>query len=84
MSTTVLAARTRQGARHHADPNHASRRAAFCHTHDRASSQVSARNYDARVGGSRFLEVDPVEGGSANDYDYVSGDPIDNFDLAGT
>jgi len=25
-----------------------------------------------------------VEGGSANDYDYVSGDPINGFDLAGT
>jgi hypothetical protein len=25
----------------------------------------------------------PVEGGSANDYDYASGDPINNFDLDG-
>jgi hypothetical protein len=25
-----------------------------------------------------------VEGGSANDYDYVSGDPVNSFDLAGT
>jgi len=25
-----------------------------------------------------------VEGGSANDYDYVAGDPVNNFDLAGT
>ena len=26
----------------------------------------------------------PVEGGSSNDYDYVSGDPVNNLDLAGT
>ncbi|MGH6998619.1 MAG: hypothetical protein ACREEO_10495, partial [Phenylobacterium sp.] len=25
----------------------------------------------------------PVEGGSANDYDYVSGDPCNNLDLDG-
>lgn len=25
----------------------------------------------------------PVEGGSANDYDYVSGDPVNNLDLDG-
>lgn len=25
----------------------------------------------------------PVEGGSANDYDYVYGDPINNLDLDG-
>ncbi len=28
--------------------------------------------------------TDPIEGGSANDYDYVAGDPINDFDLAGT
>lgn len=37
-----------------------------------------------RLARSRFLEVDPVEGGSCNDYDYVCGDPVNAFDLSGT
>lgn len=43
--------------------------------------EMGARQYSPLVG--RFLEVDPVEGGSANDYDYVSGDPVNTFDLDG-
>jgi hypothetical protein len=62
---------------------HASGRAAFCRSRDRASRQVSRPIYDTRRWGSRFLQVDPVEGGSASDYDYVSGDPTNSFDLDG-
>ncbi|RDI68442.1 RHS repeat-associated protein [Nocardia pseudobrasiliensis] len=43
---------------------------------------MGARTYLPVLG--RFLQVDPVAGGSANDYDYVNGDPINSFDLAGT
>lgn len=32
----------------------------------------------------RFLSPDPIEGGSANDYEYAAGDPVNNFDLTGT
>src|SRR5690349_4071299 len=36
-----------------------------------------------RVGTSRFLQSDPVPGGSANAYDYCSQDPVNDADLDG-
>ena len=44
--------------------------------------EMGARPYDPNLG--RFLAVDPVEGGSANNYDYAGQDPINAFDLEGT
>ncbi len=45
-------------------------------------TRMGVRLYDPRTG--RFTSVDPIEGGSANDYDYVNADPVNDFDLAGT
>lgn len=76
-TTTML-----QGARRHDDRNHASDRARNCRSHDRAFSQITAPELWERVGGSRFLETDPIEGGTSNDYTYVD-DPLNQFDLDG-
>ena len=44
--------------------------------------EMGARPYDPSLG--RFLAPDPVEGGSANAYDYANQDPINTFDYDGT
>jgi RHS repeat-associated protein len=43
--------------------------------------EMGARQYSSALG--RFLEVDPVEGGSLNAYEYAGGDPLNGFDLDG-
>ena len=42
---------------------------------------MGARPYNPTLG--RFLRIDPVEGGSCNDYDYACADPVNQFDLNG-
>ncbi|WP_162958873.1 RHS repeat-associated core domain-containing protein [Nocardia yunnanensis] len=44
--------------------------------------EMGARTFLPILG--RFLQPDPVPGGSANDYDYVFADPVNHLDLAGT
>jgi RHS repeat-associated protein len=43
--------------------------------------QMGQRTYLAPIG--RFLQIDPVDGGSTNDYDYTNQDPINETDLNG-
>lgn len=43
---------------------------------------MGVRAYDPAQG--RFLQRDPIDGGSCSAYDYVCGDPVNSFDLAGT
>ncbi|MFK0243398.1 PA14 domain-containing protein [Amycolatopsis azurea] len=54
---------------------------AYEHAGGIALVQMGARPYSPLLG--RFLSADPEEGGSANDYDYVAGDPINSLDLDG-
>lgn len=44
--------------------------------------EMGARLYVPALG--RFLQTDPIPGGSANAYDYCNGDPVNSEDLAGT
>ncbi|MBU3065770.1 hypothetical protein KO481_30125 [Nocardia sp. NEAU-G5] len=51
------------------------------HLASQQAVEIGARTYLPMLG--RFLQTDPVSGGSSNDYDYVNADPINNIDLTG-
>jgi hypothetical protein len=42
---------------------------------------MGVRTYVPQLG--RLLQPDPVQGGSANDYDYANQDPVNTVDLDG-
>jgi RHS repeat-associated protein len=43
--------------------------------------QMGVRSYVPAIG--RFISVDPIQGGSANAYDYANANPVTGFDLDG-
>jgi len=47
----------------------------------RGITQMGVRVYVPEMG--RFTSADPVEGGSANDYEYGAADPVNSVDLDG-
>lgn len=51
------------------------------HVASQQALEMGARTYLPILG--RFLQTDPVPGGSANNYDYVNGDPVNASDLTG-
>ena len=83
MHTTVSTGGTPQGVGCDRAAMRTSQRRRLRRTRCRTSSQVRAGACWVRVGGSRFLQTDPIPGGSANDYDYSAQDPVNNTDLDG-
>ncbi|WP_084530188.1 RHS repeat-associated core domain-containing protein [Nocardia crassostreae] len=51
------------------------------HIASQQALEMGARTYLPILG--RFLQTDPISGGSANNYEYCNADPINNLDLTG-